>query len=153
MKLPPLNKSNSALHKEKFAQLTESHQRKWGKLDAHGMIVHICTSIKMSLGEIPVEDKSNFFTRTWIFRKLIFEVLPIPKGKIKVPDMFTPKPTNTFEEDKQTLFELLDHFAEELEKDPKRMIMSPMLGKTPLSFWSIVHGTHNTHHLKQFGIE
>jgi hypothetical protein len=43
-------------------------------------------------------------------------------------------------------------FVDELERSPDKTGVNPGLGRIPLTKWSRVHGVHNDHHLRQFGV-
>ncbi len=153
MKRLCLNAETLPMFKEKFGCLTPDTPRQWGKLDAAGMITHIRTVLEASMGERELPDESNAFTRLFIFRKLIYDVMPWPKGKIKVTDAATPKPEFDFETERRMMFEAVDRFVEAVEKTPERKTLHAGFGTISIREWSRIHGRHNAHHLEQFGVQ
>lgn len=125
--------------------------RQWGQLTPDEMLAHLNRTVEMSLGEIEVRDESNFFTRT-VLRWLIFHVLPWPKGKVKVPAVFLPKPKGTLEEERGRLLASMERFVEHLRTEPGRTTLHPSFGPLTASYWARVHGKHMDHHLRQFGV-
>ncbi len=125
--------------------------RQWGRLRPDEMLAHLNRAVEMSLGEVEVKDESNFLTRT-VLRWLIFHVLPWPKGKVKAPAVFLPKPEGTLEEERERLLASMVRFIENLEQSPERRTVNPFLGPTPLIYWTRIHGKHTDHHLRQFGV-
>jgi len=125
--------------------------RLWGTMTVERMLSHMTRSIAISLGEVKVVDKSNFFTRT-VARRLIFHVLPWPKGKIKASPAFLPEECGTFAGEREALLAAMERFAAAAEAEPGRMQVSDFFGPLPLSYWSRMNGMHLDHHLRQFGV-
>ena len=148
-----LNPENVSYHKECVSKLTPDSERKFGSLDAHGMLCHLLSAMQMSLGEIEVADESKPILRS-IMRKFAFEwVTTWPGGKIKAPVKLTPTPEDEFEADKQKLLDYFDKFLVALEERPDELTVNPALGPTTIRYWSRIHGMHMNHHFRQFGID
>lgn len=64
----------------------------WGKMNAPEMFAHLTNNIRMALEEVPTPDESSWFKRA-VLRRLIFHVLPWPKGRIAAlhTSSFRPK--------------------------------------------------------------
>ncbi len=154
MSVTKLNQNNLDMFISCMEKLKPDSPRKWGTLDPARMLIHIHNTFKLSLEEKECLDISNFLTRTKLFRLIFFELLPVPRGKIKVPAVFTPEPEDgfDFETEKRDLVSTMQRFVEILEKNPDRKSRNPVLGIIDFRYWSIVHGNHLVHHFKQFGI-
>ncbi len=150
MKITPLTRSSMQTFIDAVDRVTPESQRQWGTLDPHRMIAHLIFTLDMSLGKHQVDDHGNILTHTSLFRWLIFEIMPWPKGKIKAPPELTPAPSNDFETDRRLLKERIAEFAEVLEKEPARKTRNPIFGPLPLSIWSRIHGRHTAWHMQQF---
>jgi len=134
----------------RIAKVQPDSPRQWGELDPAGMMAHLRRSIEISLGEVEVEDISNFLMRT-VGKISFLYLLPWPKGKIKAPSQFTPPPEGDLESERARLSEAMDRFLEDLRNNPARRTRNPAMGMLTLRTWSRVHGLHFDHHLRQFG--
>jgi hypothetical protein len=147
-----LTRESVPYHRNCLENLSQETPRTFGTLDAHGMMCHLIFTMQMSLGEVEVEDKSKPILRN-IVRKVAFEwVTTWPGGKIKAPIDVTPKPTHEFNEDRERLFGYFDLFLDALDERPDEKTINPGLGPTTIRYWSRIHGRHNSHHFRQFGI-
>lgn len=150
----PLSLNRQSLPRvgEMLSPLSDDTPRRWGSLSPAAMLRHLRETIDVSLGDSACQDLGNFFTKTRLVQYLITEVLPWPKGGIKVPKSLLPETTATVEEERTLLLAALDRFVTVLETDPQRTTQHPAFGKLPVSRWSRLHGRHFEHHFKQFGI-
>ena len=153
MKYRPLRQDTAIQFRELILQHTPDAVGRWGKLNALTMLTHLCRTLEMSLGHYVAKDESNFFTRTVFMRRLIFEWMPWPKGKIKGPEYVTPTPQGDFLHERERLLALLEEFVGEHQKNPQRTTQNPILGKLSLQYWSIIHGRHICWHLEQFRLD
>ena len=64
----------------RLANLTPAAERRWGRLTPEGMLGHLCASMRMALGELPVRSKKVWPLRVFPLKHLMLYVLPIPKG-------------------------------------------------------------------------
>jgi hypothetical protein len=126
--------------------------RQWGTMDVTRMLRHLNFSADMSLGVEQVEDLSTPIVRDLTYLVLFKWVTKWPKGKMKAPDFVTPPPKGDFAFEQGELIRRLNLFVDELERSPDRTGVNPGLGRIPLTKWSRVHGVHNDHHLRQFGV-
>jgi hypothetical protein len=146
-----LHRENREHFLTRLDTLTPDSQRQWGALSVTGMIRHLNRTFEISLGEVTVPDKGNFLTKTVGKWASLYLPIPIPRGMIKLPDVFTPNPEGDFESEKRALLDKLDEFLDRLERDPERKGLSILFGWMTLEEWSYLHGSHWNHHLKQFG--
>jgi oxepin-CoA hydrolase/3-oxo-5,6-dehydrosuberyl-CoA semialdehyde dehydrogenase len=146
-----LTAKNLPRFQQRIGGLTADNPRKWGTMNAAGMLRHLRAVIEMSLEEVPVKDTSTFYSRT-IMRVVAFHVLPTwPKGKIKAPSDFTPK-ADSFEDERKRFLAALERFVEAESSTPNRVTLHPLFGRHPLTYWAHIHGRHFEHHFEQFGI-
>ena len=95
------------------------------------MMVHLRIVVELSLGERERADRSTLFSRT-VFRWFAFNVMPWPKGKIVVPDEFTPPPKESFDIERSNFLATVDRFLAEAEREPARKTLHPMFGPMTL---------------------
>jgi hypothetical protein len=137
---------------QRLAAIQPDSQRQWGKLTAHGMMLHLRVTIEMSLEEREAPDISNAILRSWPVRMLLVHVLPIPKAKITAPDSLTPPPELDFDSERTLLVETLRRFAQVSEAQPHRRTRHLAFGRLTMRQWQILHGKHVDFHLRQFGV-
>ncbi len=154
MSVIKLNRKNLNVFLDALEKLTPDSPRKWGKLDATRMLIHVHGGLKVSLEEKSCGDFSNIITRRKLFHLIIFRLMPWPKGKIKAPPEFTPDPEDgfDFETEKKDFANSMLRCVEVLEKEPSRKSRNPILGVIDFRTWSMSHGKHMTHHFEQFGL-
>ena len=145
-----LTHKNWSTYLARFEKIEDATPRQWGQMDAPRMIRHLRRIVEISLAELPVEDQSNWYRRT-IFCWLVFHVFPWPKGKIKVPDVYLPKPDGNVAEERGKLLEIMERFLSAADKEPRRRTTHPMFGPRTMENWRLIHGKHFDHHLRQFG--
>ena len=126
--------------------------REWGKMDATRMLRHLNFTADMSLGIEQIKDESKPIVRDLIYLLFFNWFTNWPKGKIKGPDFVTPPPKGDFTFEQNELIGKMTQFVDELERAPAKTSVNPGLGRIPLTKWSRVHGVHNDHHLRQFGV-
>ncbi len=152
MAIQDLNRQNLDYHKQKIQSLTENSERQWGSLVPARVCLHIRTLVELSLGDGEVKVITPKLLHAPI-KFVFFQALTTwPKGKLKAPAEFTPETSKPFAEEQALLLSSLDRFVTELEKDGSRKANSPILGPQPLTFWSHIHGVHNNHHYRQYGL-
>ena len=150
--IPRLNQEHLDYYLERANALQPGTPRQWGRMDAHRMLVHLNFVLELSLGEHEVKAMVPRILRP-VFRKVLFVwFINWPKGKIKAPDMFTPAPESTFEEEREKHIALLKRFAAEEQAQPQRETSHPIFGQTPLADWTLYHAVHFRHHFLQFGL-
>jgi hypothetical protein len=50
------------------------------------------------------------------------------------------------------LLDAFDRFVAEAQQNPGRKTVSPVLGLTPMQYWTHALGVHLNHHYRQFGL-
>ena len=147
-----LDRPNRQHFVNRLQSLTPASERRFGSLTVTGMLRHLNRTFEICLEEVGVPDRGNVLTKTigkWVS---IYLPIPIPPGRIKMPDVFTPEPEQEFETEREALIKKLDEYLEVLEKEPDRTGLSIYFGKMTMPEWSRLHGAHWHHHLKQFGV-
>lgn len=147
----PLSRENASRFVECLERIQSSSQRQWGTMEPSAMFRHLRRAIELSLGEVPVLDRSNFLTRS-VLRWISFESsMQWPKS-MKAPAVFFPDKHSTMDEERGLLRQAIARFTAAAEEAPQRMVASELFGPLPLSYWTRVHGRHFEHHLKQYGV-
>ncbi len=147
-----LNRETLPEYIERVAKLRADTQGQWGSMDAARMIQHLIFMTETSLGLREVPDKSTPIVRK-IGWWLVFCLMTTwPKGRFKSFDFQMPSPAGDFPAQQAELIRLMERFVVQLETNPERRTLSPLLGPITIQQWSRVHGVHNSHHLRQFGV-
>ena len=139
-------------YKARIQALGADSKGLWGELDATRMIAHLRRAIEISLEEVPVEDRSNWFTRSVVRWYAFRAPVPWPKGKLKAIPVFLPDDARDFELERQALLDAMDQFTQWEEDRPDTRTAHPFFGPLRLGYWSIVHGRHFDFHLRQFRV-
>lgn len=127
--------------------------RRWGRMTAHGAIVHMTDAFKMALGERPIRDKSTWFLRTF-GRWIGFHTpLPWPRG-FRAPRELDQERAGTspesWDEDLAALHAALDRFF--VERDRVAGNIHAVFGPLSRREWGVWGYRHTHHHLRQFGL-
>src|ERR1043165_2013287 len=133
MSFVPLTQTHFRAFEHRVSCLDVGAQRRWGALEPAGMLVHLNYTLRVSMGEVEVEDRSTLISRV-IFRRIAFQTpLPWPKGKIKAPAVFTPAPHGTLEECRAELIAEMSRFVQLAEREPARKTFHPFFGAFTLT--------------------
>lgn len=138
--------------RRRLETLTPESQANWGKMNVGQMLCHVNDGFRMSIGELPVEDKSNIFLRT-VVKFLILNVVPMPKSAPAAPELDQMKngtPPADFERDRDLVFRSLDQIASIPETH--QWASHPAFGSLTRAQWGKLGYKHIDHHLKQFGV-
>ena len=120
----------------------------WGQMNAHEMICHAGTALRLSLGE-GIGRRANGPLARWPLNWLLIYVLPWPKGAQSPPELLGTQP-GTWEGDTAELRRLIDEFG---ARDPRDdWPQSVAFGKISGSTWGVLQYRHLDHHFRQFGI-
>lgn len=138
--------------RERIAKLTPESKAEWGKMNVGQMLCHVNDGFRMSIGELPVEDKSNIFMRT-VVKFLILNIVPMPKSAPSAPELDQMKngtPPADFERDREAVFAGLEKITS-LPVD-HNWAKHPAFGQLNRDQWGKLGYKHIDHHLKQFGV-
>lgn len=147
-----LNRNTIEAYRARVEALREDSPRQWGTLSPHRLLRHLNYVFQMTFNEVDEKDISKPFVRDAIYYVFFEWFTNWPKGKIKAPDSFTPEPEDDFETERARVLAYMDRFVEALETNPDAVALSPLLGHISYRRWEHVHGSHLSHHLKQFGV-
>ena len=139
---------------ERVAKVRPDSVRRWGKMNAHQMVCHLCDSHLLVMGEMAAADKSNLITRGLI--RIIALRAPItwPQGASTVPELDQAAgggtPPAVFDADCARLMQLIDRFT----AVERRFTFGkhPMFGVMSEWEWMRWAYLHADHHLRQFGL-
>src|SRR5690554_6764401 len=86
---------------QRFMSIQADTRPKWGTMTSSRMLSHLRYFFNASNGTVQMPDQSNFITRTiapWLFFHLFTNW---PKGRLKVPEQYTPPPDDDFERERE----------------------------------------------------
>jgi len=158
---PAFTKSTIDDYKARLINLSADTERQWGSMDATRMLRHLRFVFEASMGEEDTHGQAapgtGFLAYIPGARQLMFLLVfkwftNWPRGSLKAPDEWTPSTENAYDEEEKLLLKKMDQFVETLEATPDKLGFSPALGNISMKKWSVVHGAHSNHHLKQFGV-
>lgn len=126
--------------------------RRWGRMTAHQMVVHLTDAFLSCLGDRPAKDRSTLLSRTVV--RFVALTLPIrwPKGFAAPPEVRAEgggTPPDGFETDLERLAETAEAFVRRL--DPATM-RHPLFGPLRAGEWGRWAWRHVDHHARQFGL-
>lgn len=120
---------------------------KWGKFTAPQMVTHLNESLRMGLGELPVQPRKTPFKR-FPLKQVIIYLMPFPKGAPTAPELLAGE-AREWHGEVSRFKELLSRFA---TASHIRMPEHPAFGKLSRNAWGRLGYRHIDHHLKQFGV-
>jgi hypothetical protein len=147
---PHLTRETAPRFKAALGRVAADARPQWGSMDAPLMMAHVARSLEISMGRVEVAPMGSWATRLPIFRRLVFEWMPWPKGKIKAPKEFLPD-AGAFEHERANALRAVDEFVAMLDADPGRIVVSAGFGPVELRYWALINGRHLAWHLEQFG--
>jgi hypothetical protein len=95
--------------KERVARLTPDHKAQWGKMNAPQMVCHLAESLRMAIGELPVEPK-RLPIRYPPFKQFIIYLAPFPKNTPTAPELLARSPRD-WQSDVADLQAMVDRFT------------------------------------------
>jgi hypothetical protein len=124
-------------------------RQRWGQMNAHQMLCHLCDSMRMVLGEKQVSDCSHLLWRCVKWGALYVPV-PWPKGISAPPELDQSR----LEDPRGGFVQAREEAAQALD----RLAAVNLAGKWHPFFGSLTHAQwmrwaylHADHHLRQFG--
>ena len=132
---------------ERLDNLTEESKPQWGKMNCEQMLAHVADSIRMALGELPVQSKGGPL-RFRPLRHAIIYWFPFPKGAPTAPELLERNAEDCTCE-VMDIKSLLERFAarDEIQEWPEH----PAFGQLSRKDWGVLGYKHIDHHLRQFG--
>lgn len=134
--------------KNRLSKLTETSERKWGKMTVGQMTWHCQYPLKIAIKNKENNSKGNWFVKTF-FKKSLYNDKPWRKGLPTSPQLKTKEPKD-FAEESALLKTLVDDFHS--LKDREKWHSHPAFGPFTKEQWGQLQYKHLDHHLKQFGV-
>lgn len=150
-KHPLLTRETAERFKAAVDRVAPDAKARWGTMDAPRMMAHLARSLDISMGRVDVPPMGNWLTRLPIFKRIVFEWMPWPKGKIKAPKEFFPDDPAAFAEEREKVKRAIDEFVAMAADAPGRIVPSAGFGPVELRYWAVINGRHLAWHLEQFG--
>lgn len=138
--------------KQRILSITETAERKWGRMNSAQMLCHCHRILQVGLGTV-VLPKTNFLIRT-IGVCAKFQMKAFSNGippNMPTFEVVKLKENCNFEQSRDCLFAALDEFVAGLEQD-SLLANHVLFGKMSRHDWGTLQYTHINHHLKQFGV-
>lgn len=136
---------------QRLGRLEPTTPRKWGKMNAHEMLVHLSDLFYVAFGEKHASSVENWLFRTVVKWIAIDTAFPWPSGVPTRPEL-DPQRAGTkpvdFERDRQVLIALIRRFA--TPDSPRGR--HPGFGAMSQDQWLHWGYGHVDHHLRQFGL-
>lgn len=136
----------------RLSNLSRNHVPRWGKMNAHQVVVHMADPLRAALADRPVPLNPGIFNK-WPINKLFSQYLPWPKGAPTAPEFIQGMKGSIpveFEKDKQELILLIHRFSRHQNSPP--FPIQPTFGKLNNREWARLMWRHINHHLTQFGL-
>ncbi len=139
---------------DRIESLSPASTARWGSMNVHQMICHLCDVLREPLGIRPTLDVSHVFSRS-IMKWISFYLMPKwPEGKLPTsPEYDAGKQgtrPDTFEKDRDELVRLLHTFYS--QPAWYRFHAHPFFGRLSAKEWRFLMAKHLDHHLRQFGV-
>lgn len=137
-----------------YKELTNDHQAKWGRMNAHQMVEHLTLVFIYSTGKfgVPFKGDEAAVKKLWI---------PFTKAanpwKTVLPQtaiLGDPKPVRneTIDASKRALKKAFAKYQHYCKENPDAITPHGYLGNISTAQWILVHLKHIDHHLAQFGM-
>jgi hypothetical protein len=134
--------------RDRVARLTPDSTRQWGKMSAPQVVCHLAESLKMALGDLPVQRRL-LPIRYPPLKQFVVYLAPFPKNVPTAPELLA-RPPGAWQADVADLQALVDRFvARGSESTP--WVEHPAFGRMSRRAWGVQVYRHIDHHLKQFG--
>ncbi|MFI5185002.1 MAG: DUF1569 domain-containing protein [Vicinamibacteria bacterium] len=128
--------------------LTEQSIRKWGQMTSAGMLLHLCQSARMALGDLPVKPRNRRAFQTFPLKHLLLYVVPFPKGAPTAPELRPIEP-GELEVERASLRTLIERLGAGPRDGPGPV--HPLFGPLSRREWGVLNYKHADHHFRQFG--
>ena len=132
---------------KRIESMQPTNMRQWGKMDIAQMLAHCNVPIEEAIGKTPLQDSSNFLSKTLI-KWVVLRKKPFGKNLPTVPT-FVVTDERIFEKEKQRLLENVKIFYEKGQKHGEFAPHSGF-GKLSKEDWGYLTWKHIDHHLQQF---
>ncbi len=144
-----LREPDRAALRRRVESLTPSSTARWGRMTVAAMLEHLCRSVSMSLGELPVEPRNKRAFQVFPLKHLVLYVLPFPHNAPTAPELLVQE-MGAFEVAQPSLLKLLER-AGKGPVDGEGPV-HPLFGRLSHREWGVLLHKHISHHLSQFGV-
>jgi hypothetical protein len=133
---------------ERISRLAWDAHGRWGSFTAPKMVCHLADSLKMALGDLPVQPR-RMPIRYPPLKQFIIYIAPFPKSAPTAPELLARQPAE-WAADVADLNALVDTVA---ARGPGGgLVDHPAFGRLSTRAWGVLIYRHMDHHLQQFGI-
>ncbi|GAB5565355.1 MAG: phenylacetic acid degradation bifunctional protein PaaZ [Winogradskyella sp.] len=146
---------NKASIENCLSKLTEDSKPLWGTMSAQHMVEHLEYSVRISSGEIEVNEIATpekilekVHATLYNYKKMPKEH-PAPKQLEKELETLS---YNSLMEAKQNLLDAFDNYIEFFKKQPEAKLTNIVFGELNKYEWNLFHRKHFNHHFEQFGL-
>jgi hypothetical protein len=126
----------------------------WGNFSAPQMLAHITDTLRMAMGELPVEARlAPVWVRTAPMKQLLLYVLPFPKNLPTAPALVARGqqiPASNWAAERAAFDAALERIGNRAPDGP--WPTHPFFGPLSARAWKIFQYRHCDHHCRQFGI-
>jgi hypothetical protein len=134
--------------RSRLQALRPDAQRKFGKMTADQMLWHVASGMELAMGRMTAAPSKPPVSLPKPLLRFAVIKLPWPKNFPTVPVLLA-RGTYDFETERQRCLKLMDEMAARDVNGP--WPVHPTLGEMSGLQYSLLHGKHVDHHLKQFG--
>lgn len=138
-----------------FEKLDPNAQPLFGKMGPQHVVEHLAFSISISNGKGPQKQYTELEEGNSIKDKLIYTDMELPQG-VKTPVLGDEPPALKCSDMNEAISQLkleLESFDSYFKENPNGKTIHPRMGPLSQQEWTILHGKHIAHHLKQFGVK
>lgn len=137
---------------ERIGRLNATSPANWGEMSVDEMLCHCADGFRLAIGERPVEDKSNIFTRS-VVKFAILNFARMPKNVPTSPELDQRKSGTPSQGFDRSVADLLA----EIERSDARSENAnwgthAIFGPLTKQEWGKLGFRHLDHHLRQFGV-
>jgi hypothetical protein len=143
-----LDDANRAAICRRIGTVTTASTARWGRMDAASMLVHLKRSALMTLGELPVANKSKRLFQVFPLKHLLLHLAPFPKGAPTAPELL-PADAPPIDAVRAELVSLIERIAAGPREGNGPV--HPLFGRLTYREWGVATYKHADHHLRQFG--
>ena len=138
--------------RRRLREIRPDNVRRWGRMSAHQMVCHLADALRMAMGQRPVRETSNLFSRTILKSLVLYLPLHWPPGISTCPEIdqerggTRPADFGSDVAEVEALLEQVPPRDTRLARQPH-----PLFGRMSESAWLRWGYLHLDHHLRQFG--
>lgn len=132
----------------RLQNLTNKHERKWGKMTSAQMLAHCKEAFKVPLTSKPLKRNPISYLG-WLFRPILYNARPYKQSLPTAPH-FIVKDDRDFEKEKTEMLSIVKAFHEKGATGVGDKI-HPFFGRMTSDQWGRSMWKHLDHHLRQFG--